>query len=280
MTSDVNRAQKEKSKYVKNTGKVIKESYINIQQIVKRSNKLEKPITYLDDDQFLELLELFYNYQNALEPPKEEFLKIKNKIEVLLEVLKFNKQFNIDDSISRKKLDKLESIRDKKKRRMIYGVETLISSRNEIDDLDIEFFVSEKERKYFYKLIEVYDKIKNIDFDKLDLKDPNNQIRKIYLDMRNNNYLLNINSLFSDIATIIGLEERDYKKEQSINEFLNLELEREAKKVEAKEKKVVRRQEEKEKERGKKQRMKNKRNRKMQESKYGKFDVDFFVGGK
>lgn len=237
MTSDINRALKEKNKYVKNTGKVVKESYINIQQIVRRSNKFEIPITYLDNDQFYELLQEFYNYQMSLETPKKEFIDIKSKVEVLLEVLEFNKKINIEESVTREQIDKLSEIKDSRKRKIIYGAEVMIAKKDEIEGYDVEFFESERERKYFYKLIEVYDRIKNLDWEKIDLNDMNNEIRSIYLDIRNNNYLLNINSLFSDISTIIGMIAPKSNGEKVIKTFMKLELERDARKNEAREEK-------------------------------------------
>lgn len=237
MTSDINRAQKEKNKYVKNIGKVVKESYINIQQIVKRSNKFEIPITYLDNDQFYELLQEFYNYQMSLETPKKEFLDIKSKVEVLLELLEFNKRNNIEESITREQIDKLSEIKDSRKRKIIYGAEAMLSRKNEIEGYDVEFFESERERKYFYKLLEVYDRIKKVDFNKINLNDTNNELRNIYLDVRNNNYLLNINSFFSDISTIIGLTDPKSNGEKVIKTFMRLELERDAMKNKAREEK-------------------------------------------
>ena len=237
MTSDINRAQKEKNKYVKNIGKVVKESYINIQQIEKRSNKFEIPITYLDNDQFYELLQEFYNYQMSLETPKKEFLDIKSKVEVLLELLEFNKRNNIEESITREQIDKLSEIKDSRKRKIIYGAEAMLSRKNEIEGYDVEFFESERERKYFYKLLEVYDRIKKVDFNKINLNDTNNELRNIYLDVRNNNYLLNINSFFSDISTIIGLTDPKSNGEKVIKTFMRLELERDAMKNKAREEK-------------------------------------------
>lgn len=237
MTSDANRADKEKNKYVRNTGKVVKESYINIQQIVKRSNKLERPITYISDDQFYELLQQFYNYQMTLEPPKKEFIDIKSKVEVLLEVLEFNKKFNIEESITREQIDKLSEIKDSRKRKMIYGAEVMISKKNDIKGYNLEFFESERDRKYFYKLIEVHERIMDVDFDRIDLNDMNNEMRSIYLDIRNSNYLLNINSLFSDVSTIIGITDPKSKGEEVIKTLVRLELEREARKNEAREEK-------------------------------------------
>ena len=237
MTSDINRAQKEKNKYVKNIGKVVKESYINIQQIVKRSNKFEIPITYLDNDQFYELLQEFYNYQMSLETPKKEFLDIKSKVEVLLELLEFKKRNNIEESITREQIDKLSEIKDSRKRKIIYGAEAMLSRKNEIEGYDVEFFESERERKYFYKLLEVYDRIKKVDFNKINLNDTNNELRNIYLDVRNNNYLLNINSFFSDISTIIGLTDPKSNGEKVIKTFMRLELERDAMKNKAREEK-------------------------------------------
>ena len=119
MTTDSNRAKKEKDKFVKLSNKVEKTSYVNIQQIVKRINIKDGELNILDEDKFKELLQNFYNYQMSLEQPKTEFLEIKSKIETLLEILDFNKEFGITNSVSRNQLDTLASQEDKKKRIMI-----------------------------------------------------------------------------------------------------------------------------------------------------------------
>ena len=77
----------------------------------------------------------------------------------------------------------------------------------------------------------------DVDFDRIDLNDMNNEMRSIYLDIRNSNYLLNINSLFSDVSTIIGITDPKSKGEEVIKTLVRLELEREARKNEAREEK-------------------------------------------
>lgn len=278
MTSNSNRATREQEKYIKNYARAVKESFINIQQIVKRSNKIEPPKTVLDDERFEEVLKSFYKYQISLVPQKKEFLEIKSHVEALLNVLQFNKEFEIEDNIiDRKQLDVLSQIPDKDKQRVIYAISILKSDNLESKRAKENNFINERQKEYFNRVIKTYDDISEINFDKLKLEETNNPLRDIYFNIRNNNFLLNINALFNDVATIFEFQgSNNLEKSKKIKEFIkneqNLELKRAMKKeVKKTEKDAKNVQKNKDKT---KQRHQNKLKR--DKNKYGNFDANFF----
>lgn len=204
MTTDRKRAENEEGKYLKHSGKNGKDSYVNLQQIVETTNNKESKITRLANEEFIELLESFYNYQMNLEIPQKEFLEIKGKIEVLLDILKKTKESDLDDIITAELLEDLGNIADIKQRRRVYGAKFLTLKSIDKETIEREFLRSEKERVYTEKLIYVYNKLTTVDFEKLDFNDFNNELRIIYNDFRSMNYLVNANILFSDVATLFN----------------------------------------------------------------------------
>lgn len=272
MTTDGNRAKKENGKFIKLTSKVEKTSYVNIQQIVKRINMKDCEMNKLDDDEFKELLQTFYDYQTGLKPPKKEFLEIKSKIETLLQILEFNKEFGITTVTSRHQIDTLASLEDKKKRTMIYCANLIVFGNGDNPDLKEQVFTSEKDRNYFEKLLQTYHRIKNLDFDQIDFNNPNNDMRQVYIALRNENYLINIDTLLKDVSSIFSISSDNNKIGKMIKTFVSFEQKREAERAKARAEKSETR---------KKQKIENHRNslqRKAQRrragdvAKYGNFD--------
>lgn len=275
MTTDIERANREDKKYVKLSTKVAKKSYINIQQIVKRINVKNAPMNRLDDDEFRDLLQMFYNYQVNLEPKKQEFLEIKSKIETLLEILELNKEFNITNTISIKEIDALADltkVESKIKRKMFYGAFLSITGDINNQNLEGKLFSNGKDRIYFKNILKAYNMIKCLNFDKIDFNNPNNDIRQIYLKLRNENHLINVSTLFKDVSTLFSITDKDVKIEKLVGDFLDFEQKRETAEIKAKTEKIARKKSERAKnisqERNKRIEEKNKR----YEEKYGKFD--------
>lgn len=272
MTTDGTRAKKEKGKFVKLDNNVQKTSYVNIQQIVKRINIKDSEMNKLDDDQFKELLQNFYDYQMSLKPPKKDFLEIKSKIETLLEILDFNKEFGIINSVSRNQIDTLASQRDPKKRRMIYCANLIVSRNIDNPDLEEQVFISEKDRKYFRTLIQLYDRIKNLNFDKIDFNNPNNEMRQVYIKCRNENYLINIDSLLKDVSSIFSMSSDNDKIGKIIKTFISFEQKREVEKANTRAQKSETRRTKKIEAHKASLKRKNKQRRNELVSKYGNFD--------
>lgn len=214
MTTNKERARIEKEKYTKYTGQSEKDSYVNLQHIVKEKNNKDREIDKLDDEKFLDLLEKFYNFQINLTPHKESFLEIKNKIEILIDLLKINKQFKINEEITSKLLEDFEKIHNKQKRERIYKSKLCISHNINTKKL----FSDEKERIYNEKLISLYNKLKNINFDALDFNNLNNELRREYMNFREKNFLLNANSVFLDVVFLFN---DDIK--HKVYEFIEIE---------------------------------------------------------
>ena len=277
MTTDGTRAKEEKDKFVKMTSKVAKTSYVNIQQIVKRINMKDCEMNRLDDDEFRDLLQTFYDYQIDLNPPKKEFLEIKSKIETLLEVLDFNKEFGETNSISRHQIsrhqiDTLSSIGDKKKRTMMYCASLIISGNSNNTELDDKVLTSEKDKKYFEKLLQTYDRIKNLNLDKIDFNNPNNRMRQVYIALRNENYLINIDTLLKDVSNLFGMSGDNIKVGTIIKKFVSFEQKREAEKAKARAEKSETRKKQKIKDHENSLQKKAQNRRARDIAKYGNFD--------
>ena len=272
MTTDGNRAKKEKRKFVKLDKNVEKRSYVNIQQIVKRINMKDCEMNKLDDDEFKELLQTFYDYQMGLKPLKKEFLEIKSKIETLLQILEFNKEFGITTTTSRHEIDTLASLEDKKKRTMVYCANLIISGNGDNPDLEDQVFISEKDRRYFEKLLQTYHRIKNLNFDKIDFDNPNNEMRQVYIDLRNENYLINIDTLFKDVSNLFRISGDNDKIGKIIKKFISYEQKREADKDKARKEKRKKQEEQKIANKKKALQIKNEKRRNRDIAEYGNFD--------
>lgn len=272
MTTDGNRAKKEKGKFVKLDKNVEKRSYVNIQQIVKRINMKDCEMNKLDDDEFKELLQTFYDYQMGLNPLKKEFLEIKSKIETLLQILEFNKEFGITTTTSRHEIDTLASLEDKKKRTMVYCANLILSGNSDNSDLENKVFVSEKDKKYFETLLQTYNRIKNLNFDKIDFNNPNNEMRQVYIDLRNQNYLINIDTLLKDVSNIFSMNSDKDKIGKLIKTFVSFEQKREVEKANAKAEKSEARKNKKIEDHKNFLRRNSQRRRGRDVAKYGNFD--------
>ena len=243
MTTDKERADREDEKYVKISTKVARKSYINIQQIVKRMNVKDASKNRLDDDEFRELLQIFYNYQVNLEPKKQEFLEIKSKIETLLEILKLNEEFNITSTISRKEIDALATlakVESKIKRKMFYGAFLSITGDIDNQNLEEKLFSSGKDRIYFKNIVKTYNMLNCLNLDRIDFNNPNNDIRQMYFKLRNENHLTNVSTLFRDVSTLFSITNKNVKIEKLIGDFLDFEQKREIAEIKAKTEKIAR----------------------------------------
>ena len=222
MTSDSNRVKREKDKYIKNNARTVKDSYINLQQIIKIINNKDREVSLLRQKDFVEVLESFYNYQMNLEPPKQDFLDIKEKVKTLLDLLKINERLEIDTSISAEMLNDLMKIKDSEKRKKIYATKLATLPDIDMDKIEEECFKDARERNYYNKLMELNAALKGIDFNEVDFNDLNNEVRNLYLDTRNRNFLMNADLLFNDVIFLV----EDDTAKSGLKIFLQKERER------------------------------------------------------
>ena len=216
MTSDKRKAREDK--FTKYEGGSIKDSYVNLQQLIKVPNNREEEIDVLDNKKFLELLRKFYNFQINLEEPREEFLNIKEKVEILLELLEFNIQSEIEEPISMDIIEELMK-NDSKKRKALYETKKNIGNKKSIE---IKLSKSERERVYYEKVVALYNRLNSINFDKIDLNNLNNEIRNIYMDFRSKNYLVNVDIIFNDVIFLFD----NIEVKSKLQMFMQLERER------------------------------------------------------
>lgn len=269
MTSDRKRTEREKDKYIKYEGKAVKDSYINLQHIIKTINNKSAELSELEDEKFIKLLERFYNYQMCIKPIRADFFAIKSKIEVLLELLKINKKLAITDKIDAQLLNDLSEIKDMKRIKIIYGAKVLLSKYKDINKVEKECCTQERERLYLKRILELYSNIKNIKLDDMDLSDPNNPLRTIYLDFKNKYYLINVETLFIDAQPLF-----DRETKEKIHKFITNERETQIKKILLREEKRTIKIQNKKEERILKSNYKAKKKIEMQQRKYG--DWEFF----
>lgn len=258
MTSDQLRAEKESEKYIYHEGKVI--SHINLSQIIETKNNKDKIISNVRDNEFMKLLKQFYNFQKLKEPHSVEFDEIEDKIKTLIELLQINKELGINYTIDADFLERVKDIENIKQLKRIYIAE--LKTLNMVNPTEI--ITTEKEKIYTERLIEAYEKIKNIDLDKINFEDLNNDVRNIYLKFKSNYFLINTDQLFSDVRYLFS-DDINIK----IDKFLEIErqlLENRNKKLENKRdnKKIK-----------SKKASRQKRNNNNLKRKYGDFSRDF-----
>ena len=207
MTSNVKRKGKEDFYCIEKRLK--KTSYVNIRQIIETDNIRKGPMGYLDDDEFIGLLESFYDYQINLDVKREAFKQIEGKIKILIEVLKKKRIVNINiDDITIEELDILDKIGNIERAMLLYGTKVSNHFRNKTridkEKLNIAFFHNIKEKNYSNALLEIYEKIKstsrkNKDSDALDAK-----ITEIY--ENDYNSVFNKNMLYEDLVILLKLD--------------------------------------------------------------------------
>lgn len=233
MTSDDKRAKREKDKYIKNSGKSVKDSYINLQQIVRVINNKERAVNKLNQKEFVEILENFYNYQMNLEPQKQDFLDIKERIKTLLDLLKINEKLEIEEQISAEMLANIMKIKDPEKRKKIYATNIGSLPDADIERVEMECFKDARERNYYNKLMELLNTLKNMDFSQVDFNDSNNAVRKIYLDIKSRYFFMNADLLFNDVTFLLDDDKKTY-----IERFIASEMEREQRRQSKKEERI------------------------------------------
>lgn len=221
MTSDKKRANREKERFIKYSGKSVKESYLNLHQIVKVKNNADKSLHTLKQEQFREILNSFYNYQIKLKKQNYDFMMIKDKIEILLNLLEINQALEINEDIKYDTIEDMLKYKSSEKIRQMYCTKLMLSP--DLDKYKIleEGFKTERERNYAIKVLETYEQIRKMDFLKIDLSDLNNPLRNAYFACMNNNYLMGAESIFTDVSTLL----LDDAKKATLDNFLQRERE-------------------------------------------------------
>ena len=235
MTSNKARAKREKNKYVKFDGKLPKESYVNLQHIVQKRNIMEQPLTTLSEEKFLSLIKKFYNYQINMNQISNEFNNIQKQVKTLIELLEINEELEVHDkSITRKQIDVLTQYEDEKRMKAVY--KAYLMTKNTINRQNMNGL---KEDIYTQKLIAMYQRIQNLNFERVDISDPNNDIRKEYINFKNNNYVVSADIIFNDILSLLQLDEKNNTiKSTKVSEFISAETIRTFEKKEKKLQKI------------------------------------------
>lgn len=233
MTSDKKRASEDKEKYIKYCGKSVKESYLNLQQIVKVKNNADKSLSVLNQEQFKEILNSFYNYQVKLELQDSNFITIKEKLKILLNMLEMNQTFEINEDINCDTINDMLKYKNIEKIKQMYCIKLMLLPDSNKEKILEEGFKTEKARNYAMKILEIYKQINKMDFSKIDLSDQNNPLRNLYFECMNKNYLMGAESIFTDVSTLL----LNNKKKISIDIFLQQERELNLKRQKYKEEK-------------------------------------------
>lgn len=253
MTSDKKIASKNKEKFIKYYGKSVKESYLNLQQVVKVKNNADKSLSFLKQEQFKEILNSFYNYQIKLEKQDFTFLMIKERIEILLNLLEINQDLGIKEDIDYKTIKDMLQYKNVKKIRQMYCIKLMLSPYLDKYKILEKGLKRERERNYAMKVLEIYEQINNMDFSTINLSDQNNPLRKLYFECMNKNYLMGAESILTDVSTLLLNNE----KRTILDSFLQSEKELNLIRYENKEEKRERREKYKTKKRKRKKTEKN-----------------------
>jgi len=275
MTSDELRVISESEKYRELKSKQTKlKSYINLDQILKRVNNKDILVDSIEEDVFIHILEDFYKFQTSKAEQNPEFVEIKSKIETFLLILKNKHSFDIKNIVSREDLERIDDIKIKKERTneikdknkdriwiFNYAVKVINNDKTE-NDLN---FKSEKDKKYFSCLMNLYNKIINIDLENIDLTDLNNELRNVYYDFINKYYLINVDSLFADINDLFYILGG---KKEILDKFIVIEEQRKKEKLE---KDLAKQEQKRLNKKGVKKAEKAKRSHSADLSKYGNF---------
>lgn len=273
MTSDKKRANREKYKFVEHKLMPKKDSYINIQQIVKRVNIKDDIIKQMKQEEFIEVLEEFYNYQIKLKKPQEEFIKIENKVKTLIELLKINQKLNLESrEIRYDDLEKYSAINDMKRIHRIYLTELLLRYNGLENEIKRKCFSEERERIYSKRLLELYGKLREVEYSKVNFDNPNNQIREIYINSKQNNYLINTDTLFYDAIELFKVTEDNPTYSVFIDKFMKHEEARQQEQKNKREQKSKAKIESRNKKKEENSKEKRDKKRASLVEKYGEFD--------
>ena len=268
MTSDKYRARRNANKYIRANSKIIKkQSFINLQQIIKTPNIKIMPLNELKNEDFYDLLDSFYNYQSNCENPNPIFDEIKGKVEIMLKLFEINDKLDLLNDV-RIDPDELSKLEDKDNITMMHIAYLIKKGEIKLDQIPLDM-LNQKDINYLKKLFDLYYKVNTIDF-----KNENNNFSKLYTDTVNSCYLINVNTLFGSLIEMLQLFEGNSDRVKMIEEMLREETEKA--KIMEKENELKRTIEEIDFYKKKRRDSKQAHKRKLLEKKYGKFDFDYF----
>lgn len=226
MTTDRSRARREKYKYTECKYGTFKKSFINISQLTTiKNNKGKRELSRLNDEEMLALLDRFYKYQINLGEKNPGFMKIKAKIEILMGLISENIKIGINGTlnITREQIDFLEQVGNTERGKRIFAFSLAESAEVPKGYIYSQYLTSNKNRVLFDNLLELSEQIKKVDLSKIDLNNPNNELRKIYMNKKLKNYLINTNELFSELAMALRFTNTDETSIRVLEEFNDLE---------------------------------------------------------
>ena len=226
MTTDRGRARREKYKYTECKCETFKKSFINISQLTTiKNNKGKRELARLNDEEMLALLDRFYKYQINLGEKNPDFMKIKGKIEILMGLISENIKIGINGTlnITREQIDFLEQVGNTERGKRIFAFSLAENTEVPKGYIYSQYLMNNKNRVLFDNLLELSEQIKKVDLSKIDLNNPNNELRKIYMNKKLKNYLINTNELFSELAMALRFTNTDETSIRVLEEFNDLE---------------------------------------------------------
>lgn len=222
------RSKEENYKYIEFNWKTKKKSFVNLQQIINKKNIKDIVVSNMDNTDFYDLLMKFYNYQMSLKPKSKEFERIQKDIETLLVLIEININLKLNkEKINKRQFDIFKNIKNRNQIPNLYKMCLVIDNKVPIH----KYFLSQKQINKCKKIIEVYENIKRINLQDIDLNDNNNELRSLYIKMKSENCLLNMETIFEDLVEVISfIDAYDFGKADILKKFIEKEKKAESEK--------------------------------------------------
>ena len=216
MTSSKNRS-KDKG-YMHCNTRVKKNSFVNLKQIVKNPNVKLLPLATMPNSTIYNILGRFSEYQK--DNPDENFEKVKNKIDIMLQLFKMNSRLGIlrESTIDVKELKMLEQIGNIPMMHMAYLIN---SNMIELPQIPSDILTN-KDRILLGKLQSLYEEVRREKIENLNLE-KNSRLRKMYEKTKKENYLINVDILFEKLIDMMQVLNVDKRKINIVNALIQSE---------------------------------------------------------
>lgn len=251
MTTDANRAKKDKDKY--KPFQFIQKSYINLKHIIIEKNYYRDKIKEISTDSYINIVKDFYDYQMKTQN-NINFEKIREKLEILIsivdiqkDIIKINKYANKIELTSTN-IEAILKCRNEKIRKNIL-IATCIEnlSIEEQSEIIKMLDISSKDEIYILKLVN-YANIfenhikQNNYIDNVDIRNKNKEyekLREYYYNLKCKESLINIDEFLKDVLIISRINEKvvvQVNRIKKMNDLIEQEIiirqKKEQKKVE------------------------------------------------